>query len=630
MALADTAKLIVDLSLKGNFDSKLRGSTKALEGFEARLSKTEGRAFRAGQQIGTGIRNGLTLGAVGVGILATQVAAGLRSLVELEQQTAQTNAVIKSTGGIAGITATEVGRLAEKYESMNATVGDETIREGQNLLLTYTNIRKEAFEPALEAALDMNTALGKGPDGLTSTVRILGKALNDPTKGVSALTRVGITFDKEQTKRIKQLQEEGDLYGAQAVILEELNERFGGSFLAQGDTTAGKVAKFTDSIEDLQRALAEALLPTIGNVADELSAFLQDPAVMKSVRELGEDIAGLFSKENLRTGARVLGDFLQAAKDAAPAIGEAARVAGSVIGTAVKLFQSLPEPIQKLAVAGLAVNKLTGGLVTNIAGGLISAVLKQLVSGVVNVNGAVVNVNGVPGGGVPPAGGGKGGLGRLALGLTGVGIVAALASEFEDEVTGVGQDIGRGWRDAVRDTIGVNIPTLSPKDLEWPFGPKNTPTILAGVFGGNGLLGGTAAPGKDNNIPQKLDALREMANRTKDDTVAAQNRVRDAQIETQRETTRGFGLLDQTARVTTALQTGATAAAAITTAIATQRGSSSIVGAIYASRPIITTNVHVNATTVQKTVTVKERYGTSGGSRDQNSNGSGTFGNGGR
>jgi hypothetical protein len=620
VALADSEKLIVDLSLKGNFDSKLRGSTKALQGFEARLSKTEGRAFRAGQQIGTGIRNGLTLGAVGVGILATQVAAGLRSLVELEQQTAQTNAVIKSTGGIAGVTATEVGRLAEKYESLNATVGDETIREGQNLLLTYTNIRKEAFEPALAAALDMNTALGKGPEGLTSTVRILGKALNDPTKGLSALTRVGITFDKEQTKRIKQLQEEGDLYGAQAVILEELNERFGGSFLAQGDTTAGKVAKFTDSIEDLQRALAEALLPTIGNVADELSAFLQDPAVMKSVRELGEDIAGLFSKENLRTGARVLGDFLQAAKDAAPAIGEAARVAGSVIGTAVKLFQSLPEPIQKLAVAGLAVNKLTGGLVTNVAGGLISAVLKQLVSGVVNVNGAVVNVNGagLPGAGVP------GGAPKTGMGLAGkvasLSIIAGGVVLTAESIQGFA-DENQTFKDK-----GLNQEEIAA--MRYYTASTADQSTMAKRLG--------YIPDKADyaSAQAKLDAgladLKTMATRTKDDTVAATKRVETQQIETQRETTRGFGLLDQTARVTTALQTGATAAAALSTVMATRTGSSSIVGAIYASRPIITTNVHVNATTVQKTVTVKERYGTSGGSRDQNSNGSGTFGNGGR
>jgi hypothetical protein len=614
VALADTAKLIVDLSLKGNFDSKLRGSTKALAGFEARLSKTEGRAFRAGQQIGTGIRNGLTIGAVGIGILATQVGAGLRSLVELEQQTAQTNAVIKSTGGIAGITAAEVGRLAEKYESLNATVGDEVIREGQNLLLTFTNIREEAFEPALEAALDMNTALGKGPEGLTSTVRVLGKALNDPTKGLSALTRVGITFDKEQTKRIKQLQEEGDLYGAQAVILAELEERFGGSFLAQGDTTAGKVAKFTDSIEDLQRALAEALLPTIGNVADELTRFLQDPAVIKGVRELGEDIAGLFSKENLRTGAKVLGDFLAAAKEAAPAIGAAARTAGAVIGTAVKLFQSLPGPIQNLAIAGLAVNKLTGGLVTNIAGGLIGAVLKQLVSGVVNVNGAVVNVNGAVG--TPVATAAKGG-----------GVASAAAAIFPLAAVGALMVGAAGVvAEPVRKLLGVTDTGLG--------------SVKAEVAGVKLVIGASQAAQahaqqqvitKQNNTNDRLAALREQANRTKDDTVAATRKVEIQTMETKRETSRGLSLVNtETMRVkNAALETKREAARGLAIVNqSTRTGTSQVVGAIYANRPNITTNVYVNATTVSKTVTVKERYGNSGGSRDQDTNNSQTWGGG--
>ena len=53
----------------------------------------------------------------------------------------------------------------------------------------------------------------------------MGKALNDPTKGLTALRRVGVTFTKAQIKRIKALQKEGKLYEAQKIILDRARTR---------------------------------------------------------------------------------------------------------------------------------------------------------------------------------------------------------------------------------------------------------------------------------------------------------------------------------------------------------------------------------------------------------------------
>ena len=92
MALADTAKLVVDLSLAGNFSRSIGTAQRSLGRFDAALSKTEGRAFRAGQQIGTGIKRGVAIGAAGVGLLAFEIKQGLDSLVALEAQTDATNA----------------------------------------------------------------------------------------------------------------------------------------------------------------------------------------------------------------------------------------------------------------------------------------------------------------------------------------------------------------------------------------------------------------------------------------------------------------------------------------------------------------------------------------------------------
>lgn len=427
MALADTAKLVVDLSLKGNFASQLSTSQKALANFDKQVATTGSRAYKAGTQIGTGLKNSAYIAAGAIGFLASQVGLGLKSLSELESITTQTNAVLKSTKGVAGQTATSIRALAEEYESLNATIDDKVIQSGENLLLTFTNIRKEAFEPALKAALDMNTALGRGESGLQGTIQQLGVALNDPIRGLTRLQRAGITFTKAQKEAIVAAVEAGDTFKAQGIILAELNKRYGGSFLAGGSTTTGKIAKFKDAIEDLQRALATALLPTLGKVADALSSFLRDPAVIKGAQELGDSIASMFSSQNLAAAGDVLRSIFLTAKAAAPVVVEAAKAMAGIVGSAVSVFRSLPPEIQKLAIGAFAINKITGGLVTNIAGGLISSVLKQLVSGVVNVNGAVVNVNGPAGLAGVPGGGGPGGilpvLGKVVTKLAGLALV---------------------------------------------------------------------------------------------------------------------------------------------------------------------------------------------------------------
>jgi len=544
LALGETARLIASLELDA------RKFQKSLKAADASLSKTEGRAYHAGQQIGTGIKNGLKIAAAGVGFIAANVTLGIDSLIKLEQAQAQTNAVLKSTGGIAKISAAEVGRLAEKYEALNATVGDEVIRSGENLLLTFTNIRGKAFEPTLAAALDMNTALGGGPEGLAGTIRLLGRALDNPEKGLTLLERRVGKFTDSEKKHIKQLLKANDTYGAQRIILDKLNKKYGGSFLAQGNTTAGKVAKFTDAIDDLQRALAEALLPAIGDIADALSELLRDPATQSGIRDLGKDIAGIFSKGNIKAAAKIIGDVIAGIRDAAPTIKSGLGAAADLIGKVVDAFQKLPPDVQKLAIGALAVNKLTGGLITNLAGALLGGALKTITAGNVTVIGASVTGGGVPGAGGVAGGAGKlGNILKVAGAITIVGAAAAIADEVHKAIA-----------------AGPNIPA---SQLSWPWGPKNTPTLLPELFGGNGVLGGTptAPTGKasDRGATEKTatqqyqaqlrieaadrqrareehgrgERLVQSAKDTKTAVDASKARLAAAMAETARETTRG-------------------------------------------------------------------------------------------
>jgi hypothetical protein len=486
VATADTAKLIASLELKDMFSGPAGKITKSLGNLDRGITNTQGRAYKAGQQIGTGIRNGAIIAAGGIAFLGSQVLVGLKELATLEKATAQTNAVLKSTKGAAGQTAESIRNLAEKYEGLNATIDDKVIQSGENLLLTFTKIRKDAFEPALTAALNLNTRLGGGEGGLQNAIKLVGKALNDPIKGLGALSKAGITFTKVQVDQIKAFIKNNDLMSAQALILGELGKRYGGAFAAEGGTAAAAVKGIGDAVEDLQKGLASGLFPVVQKFLPKIREALASPAFLDGVKKLGDGIASLFSDKNIAAGADILKGAFQTAKDVAPFVAAAAKTTFSFVQAAVSLFKSLPPQLQTLLVTGFAVNKLTGGLVTNIAGGLISSVLKQLVSGVVNVNGAVVNVvgAGVPGA-VPGVVGGTSRLAQAASLVQKV-LIVGMVAEVADLIHGA---ISPGGGIEGRTATGQLLPA---DQLQWPFGPKNTPTFDLGPF--KNILGGTPAP----------------------------------------------------------------------------------------------------------------------------------------
>lgn len=222
---------------------------------------------------------------------------GVAALSRIETITAQTNSVIQSTGGVANVSAEGVNRLADALE--NATASEsETIREGANLLLTFKNIRNEAgagndvFNQTVAAMVDVGRAMGTDASGAAIQ---LGKALNDPVKGIAALTRMGIQFTAEQKELIKALVESGDLLGAQKIILGELNSQFGGSGAAYAETYAGKLYLVQDASGDLQEALVGGLMPTFKGfldlALDVLNRVSQSPSfgrILERVNEVGE------------------------------------------------------------------------------------------------------------------------------------------------------------------------------------------------------------------------------------------------------------------------------------------------------------------------------------------------------
>ena len=107
---------------------------------------------------------------------------------------------------------------------------------------------------------------------------MLGKALNDPIRGITALSRAGVTFTDEQKATIKTLQESGRTLDAQKIILREVEDQVGGTAEAFGETTRGKIERSKRAFEEMQKTLARALLPILeaaASIFQKLSGFIE-------------------------------------------------------------------------------------------------------------------------------------------------------------------------------------------------------------------------------------------------------------------------------------------------------------------------------------------------------------------
>lgn len=316
--------------------NKAEKATGGLTSDMKRLDRESGKVGKSTGKLGSSLKSGLKVGAA---TAATAIGAGLvialkQSIVEAREAakvTRQTEAVIKSTGGVANVTAKSLENLSTSISNKTA-IDDEQIQSAGNLLLTFKNIRNEAgkgndiFNQTTMATADLSVAMGQ--DFKSSAIQ-LGKALNDPIKGLSALRRVGIQFTVQQEEQIKKMVESGNIMGAQKMILKELNSQFGGSAAAAADPIQRLQIIFKNFLEDI----GGKLLPFLNKMADGLAKFVNQMMT-------GKGAGGEFMK--------TLKSIAEIAKNLWPTI----KAIGGAIFTLVKAFASLPAPVQ-VALASL-------------------------------------------------------------------------------------------------------------------------------------------------------------------------------------------------------------------------------------------------------------------------------------
>jgi len=328
---------------------------KAVITAEDRASDTISKFGHGVGSVAKGVAAGVAI--AGAAVTAFGVAS-VGAFMESEDSATQLNAVLKSTGGVAGVTADQALKLASSLQRVTK-FSDEAILGGENLLLTFTNISKDIFPQATEVMLDMSQALGQ--DVKSSAIQ-LGKALQDPILGVTALRRVGVNFSEAQQDVIRNLVETGRAGEAQAMILKELQTEFGGSAKAAGQTFSGQLEilknTFGDVMEIIGKGLVDIIQPFVKAIADYVNN--NQEALVEGFNRLAQ-YAGIFFGALKWGYDNIFLPLFNYFQDRAPAILDALRQAWEflrpafeALGTVVKTqlwpaLQDLWKAIEPLA-----------------------------------------------------------------------------------------------------------------------------------------------------------------------------------------------------------------------------------------------------------------------------------------
>ncbi|HGG04726.1 MAG TPA: hypothetical protein ENK28_04655 [Aliiroseovarius sp.] len=293
------------------------------------------RSFGRGmQRMGARMSAAVTLPLIGI---AAQAVAAQK---EQEQAIAAVTAALNSMGDGAGYTLEQLEDMASRMQDKSLYGDEEILSKVTANLLTFGNIHTDIFERAQQTTLDLSARMGTD---LQSAAIMLGKALNDPVQGLSALSRVGITFSEEQKDMIRSMALAGDVAGAQALMMAELERQYSGQADALARTDSGRISQAWNAIGDALEKVGAVILPIIAEFADKVKVLAErfsdlDPETQKFI------VAGAAIAAALGPLA-VAGGLVVSAM--APLVGVLAAVvspiglaAAAIAGAAVLIYQN--------------------------------------------------------------------------------------------------------------------------------------------------------------------------------------------------------------------------------------------------------------------------------------------------
>lgn len=233
---------------------------------------------------------GVFAGAVSVAGLMAAMGKVRAETVGAEQEQRQLEAAIKSTGQAAGLSLQQLNAMADALADKTTFSAGE-LNQAQARMLSYSGIVGDTFPRAMQAAADMSARMGTS---ITASAESIGRALDIPSAGLTALTQQGFRFTEAQKVMVQQLERTGRVAEAQAIILEAVEASYGGAAAAARDSLGGALQAIANTVNSLMTA-DSASLPDLRDSLEGLNDTLGDESVRAAVQSLVGGIVDLGS-----------------------------------------------------------------------------------------------------------------------------------------------------------------------------------------------------------------------------------------------------------------------------------------------------------------------------------------------
>ncbi|PTC01986.1 phage tail tape measure protein [Vibrio mediterranei] len=292
---ADTAQLDRKVNRSGkavkDYGSKAKGAERSNKKLSSSFSKAANSAASLPGPLGNAVGQvdtlvgsvsqlGVVYGAVGLAATAFigSIAAGLPVLAESERRMLQQEQLLRATGNASGYTVEQLDMLARKVAEATLT-NTEQASKAIGVMLTFRSVmndQNKTFERSIYLAQSMASVLNTD---IVSASKQLGKALEMPSEGMTALRRAGLSFTLAQKDMVKSMEDAGDVASAQQFILAELENQLGkgaGAGGAESQGLIGAMDLFSQYVDEVFEAFTKwsGIKPVVQDVVDELNEGL--------------------------------------------------------------------------------------------------------------------------------------------------------------------------------------------------------------------------------------------------------------------------------------------------------------------------------------------------------------------
>lgn len=298
--LAETGSFERDLGKAARASDR---SARAMRQMQREMSDSFAQAARDAKVSVTSIDLSMATLAKGFGAIGGGALLGkfISETVNAQNELAQLNAALKSTGQAAGFNSKQLVEMADKMAKATIHSSGEIVN-AQTRLLSYTGIIGENFPRALQLAIDQSVRLG---ENITQSAETVGKALEYPAEGVSALTKQGFKFTAQQRDMLASLEAAGRLGEAQAIVMGVMEESYKGAAKAARETLGGALIGLKESFNDLLGSQAQS--GGIAAATAAVNSFAENLSVVAAAAvPLGVGLAVFYGGGKLTKGLAAL------------------------------------------------------------------------------------------------------------------------------------------------------------------------------------------------------------------------------------------------------------------------------------------------------------------------------------